>query len=80
MSVINYFTEQKLRPLENRALEDDLAPILVMATNRGVTRIRGTDYKTAHGLATDLLHRLLIIRTEAVSFSFYRLTLVSSFV
>ena len=29
----------------NRALEDDLAPILVMATNRGVTRIRGTDYK-----------------------------------
>ena len=31
----------------NRALEDDLAPILVMATNRGVTRIRGTDYKVA---------------------------------
>jgi len=48
----------------NRALEDDLAPILVMATNRGVTRIRGTDYKTAHGLPTDLLDRLLIIRTE----------------
>ena len=50
--------------LKNRALEDDLAPILVMATNRGVTRIRGTDYKTAHGLPTDLLDRLLIIRTE----------------
>merc|ERR1711936_1110056 len=48
----------------NRALEDDLAPILVIATNRGVTRIRGTDYKTAHGLPTDLLDRLLIIRTE----------------
>ena len=32
----------------NRALEDDLAPILVMATNRGVTRIRGTDYKVLH--------------------------------
>ena len=31
----------------NRALEDDLAPILVMATNRGVTRIRGTDYKVS---------------------------------
>merc|ERR1711931_19042 len=39
----------------NRALEDDLAPILVMATNRGVTRIRGTDYQSAHGLPTDLL-------------------------
>ena len=35
-----------------------------MATNRGVTRIRGTDYRTAHGLPTDLLDRLLIIRTE----------------
>merc|ERR1719476_619994 len=45
----------------NRALEDDLAPILVMATNRGVTRIRGTDYKTAHGFPSDLLDRLLII-------------------
>ena len=29
----------------NRALEDEMAPIMVMATNRGVTRIRGTDYK-----------------------------------
>merc|ERR1719232_2293819 len=48
----------------NRALEDAMAPIMVMATNRGVTRIRGTDYKTAHGLPTDLLDRLLIIRTE----------------
>lgn len=51
----------------NRALEDDMAPIMVMATNRGVTRIRGTDYKTAHGLPTDLLDRLLIIRTECYS-------------
>jgi len=48
----------------NRALEDEMAPIMVMATNRGVTRIRGTDYKTAHGLPTDLLDRLIIIRTE----------------
>jgi len=48
----------------NRALEDEMAPIMVMATNRGVTRIRGTDYKTAHGLPTDLLDRLIIIRTH----------------
>merc|ERR1712062_652035 len=48
----------------NRALEDDLAPVLVMATNRGVTRIRGTDYKSPHGMPVDLLDRLLIIRTE----------------
>jgi TIP49 P-loop domain len=29
----------------NRALENDLAPILVVATNRGITKIRGTNYR-----------------------------------
>ena len=29
----------------NRALEDEFSPIVIMATNRGVSRIRGTDYK-----------------------------------
>jgi hypothetical protein len=28
-----------------RALENDMAPILVVATNRGITRIRGTNYR-----------------------------------
>lgn len=28
----------------NRALESDLAPILVVASNRGITKIRGTNY------------------------------------
>ena len=28
----------------NRALESDQAPIVVMATNRGITKIRGTNY------------------------------------
>merc|ERR1719189_1184096 len=28
----------------NRALESDQAPIVIMATNRGITKIRGTDY------------------------------------
>lgn len=59
----------------NRALEDEMAPIMVMATNRGVTRIRGTDYKTAHGLPTDLLDRLIIIRTEPYSEEELRLIL-----
>ncbi|KAG6403421.1 hypothetical protein SASPL_135642 [Salvia splendens] len=29
----------------NRALENDMAPILVVATNRGITSIRGTNYR-----------------------------------
>ena len=29
----------------NRALENDMSPILVVATNRGITRIRGTNYR-----------------------------------
>mmetsp|Transcript_29226 Transcript_29226/g.95343 ORF Transcript_29226/g.95343 Transcript_29226/m.95343 type:complete len:506 (+) Transcript_29226:35-1552(+) len=47
----------------NRALESDLAPVLVIATNRGITRIRGTNYKSPHGIPIDLLDRLLIITT-----------------
>merc|ERR1711985_56103 len=48
----------------NRALEHDMAPVLVVATNRGITKIRGTDYESPHGLPVDLLDRLLIITTE----------------
>ena len=33
----------------NRALESDLSPVLIVATNRGITRIRGTNYKSPHG-------------------------------
>ena len=29
----------------NRALEGDMAPIVIMASNRGIARIRGTNYK-----------------------------------
>lgn len=46
----------------NRALESNLAPIVVLATNRGVCTIRGTDMKAPHGIPIDLLDRLLIIR------------------
>ncbi|CAG9463519.1 unnamed protein product [Pedinophyceae sp. YPF-701] len=51
----------------NRALESDMAPILVVATNRGITRIRGTNYRSPHGIPIDLLDRLLIISTTPYS-------------
>lgn len=47
----------------NRALEDEMAPIVIMATNRGITRIRGTNYKSPHGIPLDLLDRMIIIAT-----------------
>jgi RuvB-like protein 1 (pontin 52) len=46
----------------NRALESNLAPIVILATNRGVCEIRGTEMRSAHGIPVDLLDRLLIIR------------------
>jgi RuvB-like protein 2 len=48
----------------NRALEDPFAPVLVMASNRGVVNIRGTNLSGVHGVAHDLLERCLIIGTE----------------
>jgi len=47
----------------NRALESELSPIVIMASNRGITTIRGTQYKAPHGIPGDLLDRLLIIST-----------------
>merc|ERR1712032_1028877 len=48
----------------NRALESETSPIVIMATNRGITNIRGTDYKSPHGIPLDLLDRMLIISTQ----------------
>jgi len=47
----------------NRALESTLAPIVILATNRGMCTIRGTDIISPHGIPVDLLDRLMIIRT-----------------
>ncbi len=47
-----------------RAMEGELAPILILATNRGRTTIRGTDIEAPHGIPIDMLDRLLIINTE----------------
>ncbi|KAK9455906.1 TIP49 C-terminus-domain-containing protein [Dipodascopsis uninucleata] len=51
----------------NRALEDELAPVVIMATNRGMSRTRGTNYRSPHGLPVDLLDRVIIISTSPYS-------------
>ncbi len=47
----------------NKALESKLSPIVILATNRGTSEIRGTNIISPHGIPIDLLDRLLIIRT-----------------
>lgn len=50
----------------NKALETPISPIVILASNRGMTTIRGTDdLVAAHGIPTDFLARLLIIPTTA---------------
>lgn len=49
----------------NRALEDPMAPVVFMASNRGISKIRGTNYKSPHGPQVDLLDCPLIISTTA---------------
>ncbi|CAI5760258.1 unnamed protein product [Candida verbasci] len=51
----------------NRALEDEFSPIVIMATNRGISKTRGTNYKSPHGLPLDLLDRSIIIHTTNYS-------------
>ena len=48
----------------NRALEGELAPIVIMASNRGNVRIRGTHYRSPHGLPLDFLDRVVIVSTQ----------------
>lgn len=49
----------------NRALESAIAPIVVLALNRGMTAVRGADDArlAPHGCPPDLIDRLLIVRT-----------------
>ena len=47
----------------NRALESPLSPIIVFATNRGISTIRGTNIVAPHGMPVDLIDRLVIVRT-----------------
>ena len=48
----------------NKALESNIAPVVVLASNRGMTTVRGTeDVVSPHGVPPDLIDRLLIVRT-----------------
>lgn len=47
----------------NKSLESTLSPIVVFATNRGLSKIRGTDILSPHGIPVDLLDRMLTVRT-----------------
>ena len=49
----------------NRAVEGELAPLVIMASNRGHARIRGTNYRSPHGLPLDFLDRVVIVSTSA---------------
>jgi len=53
----------------NRALEKELAPLVIMATNKGVSQVRGTKYSSPHGLPEDLLDRVLIVSTKKYTMS-----------
>ena len=49
-----------------RALESFISPIVILASNRGLSPIRGADSSlppSAHGIPPDLLARLLIVPT-----------------
>ncbi|MFN7105233.1 MAG: RuvB-like helicase [Pyrobaculum sp.] len=47
-----------------RAMEAEFAPIIIMATNRGIAKIRGTDIEAPHGIPQDTLDRVVIIKTR----------------
>ncbi len=51
----------------NRAMESELAPIIILASNRGMAKIRGTEINSPHGVPLDFIDRLLIITTKPYS-------------
>lgn len=53
----------------NRALESSIAPVVILASNRGLTTVRGAeDIKSPHGIPPDLIDRLLIVKTSPYSY------------
>ena len=53
----------------NRALESTLAPIVILATNRGMCTIRDSDIVSPHGIPVDLLDRFLKIKNLYLYFN-----------
>jgi DNA helicase TIP49, TBP-interacting protein len=51
----------------SKVMESEFAPIIIMATNRGMTKIHGTDIEAPHGIPLDMLDRLLIIPVRPYS-------------
>ena len=45
-------------------MESELVPIIILATNRGIATIRGTDIKSPLGFPIDLIDRAVIIATQ----------------
>lgn len=53
----------------NRALESTIAPVVILASNRGLTTVKGAeDIKSPHGIPPDLIDRLLIVKTSSYNF------------
>ncbi|KAK0403182.1 hypothetical protein QR680_016764 [Steinernema hermaphroditum] len=48
----------------HRALEQPFSPIVILATNRGKSKIRGTETVSPHGIPSDLLDRVVIVPTK----------------
>ncbi|MES1905103.1 MAG: RuvB-like protein 1 [Paramarteilia canceri] len=61
----------------HRAMESTIAPIIVLATNRGFCNIRGTEFESYHGIPCDMLDRLVIIKTSKFEFEEIRQILKS---
>ncbi|PPQ98223.1 hypothetical protein CVT26_003394 [Gymnopilus dilepis] len=50
----------------NALLESQMAPTVILATNRGMSVVRGTDdIVSPHGIPVDLLDRCMIVKTDA---------------
>lgn len=47
----------------NRALESSISPVIILATNRGICTVRGTNIISPHGIPGDVVDRLLVIPT-----------------
>ena len=62
-----HFSHCSASPSSIAPSKTSLHPFSSSPRNRGITTIRGTNYKSPHGIPIDLLDRLLIIATTAYS-------------